>query len=548
VLDPRYRRVVGVLATQCGKTEFLLNELGRRMDDDPAPVIFVGASQRQVEGISTSRVTPMIRATPSLAAKLDTRKSSDKVTEKYLAGQRLGFAWAGSAIELSSHPAALVLIDERDRMGSSSAGEGDPVALAEARVATYPDGKVIVTSSPTLEGASPIWELWKGGTAYKWSWPCPECETYFVPSFDLLKWPEKCTPQKAKREARLACPQCGALIEDRHRPAMNAAGRYELTGDAESDTASFWVSGLASPWRTWGECAKRWLEAFRSGEPEQRQAVINTVFGELYKLVGDAPEAATVQGLRAGYRMGEVPTEARLLTAGVDLQMDRLVYVVRAWGPAHTSWLIQHGELWGDTSLDHVWSSLAELLDETFGDKRIRMMLIDSGFRPDVVYDFARRHPGRALPSKGHDRLAKPVHVAKLDVDRRGKTSRRGVSLVHVDSGYFKAWVHGRIVWPQDQPGAWHLPIDASDDYCAQIISESRITKPNGEVRWIRTKVANHYLDAEALAAAAGHLQNVHLMKARPVANPETPPSDPGRQLQQQHSAPPRRGSWIKNW
>src|ERR1019366_2255060 len=98
VLDPRYRRVVGVMSTQSGKTEFLLNELGRRLDDDPAPVIFVGASPRQVESISSSRVAPMIASTPSLAAKLDGRKSANKVTEKFLAGQRLGFAWAGSAI------------------------------------------------------------------------------------------------------------------------------------------------------------------------------------------------------------------------------------------------------------------------------------------------------------------------------------------------------------------------------------------------------------------------------------------------------------------
>jgi phage terminase large subunit GpA-like protein len=75
----------------------------------------------------------MIRSTPSLESKLDRRRTADKVTEKFIAGQRLRFAWAGSAIELSSHAAALVLIDERDRMEEMSAARGDPVALAEAR-------------------------------------------------------------------------------------------------------------------------------------------------------------------------------------------------------------------------------------------------------------------------------------------------------------------------------------------------------------------------------------------------------------------------------
>jgi phage terminase large subunit GpA-like protein len=199
VADPGKRRVVGVMGSQMAKTEFLLNLIGHKLDDDPAPIIFVGASQRQVESISSSRVSPMLRTTSSLAAKLDARKTVDKVTEKNISGQRLGFAWAGSAIELSSHPAALVLIDERDRMGADVAGEGDVVALAEARVATYPTGKVVITSSPTIADASPIWTLWQNGTAAKWSWPCPHCETFFVPKFELLQWPEKCTPQRAKR-------------------------------------------------------------------------------------------------------------------------------------------------------------------------------------------------------------------------------------------------------------------------------------------------------------------------------------------------------------
>jgi len=372
-VDPRYRRIVGVLGSQMGKTEFLLNLIGHRLDDDPAPVIFIGASQRQVESISTSRVSKMIRSTPSLDEKLDRRKTANKVTEKFIAGQRLGFAWAGSAIELSSHAAALVLIDERDRMEGDVGGEGDPVALAEARTATYPDGKIVVTSTPTLEGASPIWSLYEQGTMFRWSWPCPECETFFIPTLDLLKWPEKASPARAKREARLACPHCGALIADQHRARMNAAGRFELTGDADSDCASFQVSGLCSPWRSWGEAAKLWVEAARSGEPGRAQAVLNTVFGELFRLKGEAPEVSAVGALRGAYRADELPADAVVITAGCDVQGDRIVYAVRGWGDRSTSWLIRHGELWGDTEQTPVWTDLAALLAMEWGGKRIRL-------------------------------------------------------------------------------------------------------------------------------------------------------------------------------
>ena len=492
----------------------------------------------------------MIRTTPSLSSKLD--EGRNRVGEKYFAGQRLGFAWAGSPIELSSHPCALVLLDEVDRMGADVGGEGDPVALAEARIATYPDGKLVVASSPTLEGASRIWSLWESGSACRWTWPCPHCNTYFTPEFKLLTWPEKSTPPQAKKAARLGCPHCGGLIEDRQKTEMNARGCYETTGDPESDTASFWVSGLCSPWRTFGDAARGWLEAHRSGEPGEMQATINTVFGELFRVKGEAPPAAAVEKLRGAYHFDEVPAAVRVLTCGVDVQGDRLVYVIRGWAEAQTSWLIRHGELYGDTSLEHPWADLATLLESRFGKLRVLRTFVDSGYRPDSVYRFARRING-VLPSKGHDHAEKPVYLSKLDVNFRGQPQKYGVHLAHIDTGYFKSWIHGRITWPLDQPGAWHLPSDATDDYCNQIVSEQRITKPNGAVRWIRTKSANHFLDAEVLAAAAAHLLQVHLLSKRAPAknpDPDAPPSQAPAAPQRKTglNAPRRPPNWVTNW
>jgi phage terminase large subunit GpA-like protein len=558
-IDPKYKRVVLVAGAQMSKTELLLNLIGYRMDIDPAPILFISASQRLAESVSTSRLMPMIRSTPALLDKLDTSRSKLKITEKFIAGQRLGFGWAGSAIELSSHPAHTVLIDERDRMAGDVDGEGDPVALAEARTATYADGKVVVVSTPTLEGASPIWDLYSGGTMSRWTWACPDCLTYFAPEFALLQWDPKATPQQAKRSARLACPHCGSLIEDKHRAKMNAGGRYEITGDADSDCASFHISGLASPWRTWGEAAKQWIEAVRSGEPGRCQAVKNTTFGELFVLEGERPTVTALEGLKGAYVQDEVPVEARVITAGVDLQGDKLVYAVRAWGPKATSWLVHHGEIWGDTDQAEVWEQLAELVSADYGALKMRLMLVDSGFRPDRAYAFARRFPGRVQASKGHAGLAKPVNISKLEVDSRGKTSRHGVQLAHVDTHYFKSWLFGRIAWPIDQPGAWHLAADVGADYLEQILAESRVVKKSGQVIWIRNRKANHFLDCEVLNAAAGHLLGVHSIKgakAQTVTAPASthsaamPPRSPVPFANTRPGiGPPRRkGGWVTNW
>ena len=551
------------MGSQMGKTEALLNLIGWRLDDDPCPVLYISPTQRQAESISRDRLGKMLRTTPSLWAKLH-KGQADKLSEKWVSGVRLGFGWAGSATELSSHPAGLAVLDERDRMGEDTQGEGDPVALAEARTATFPDGKVIVCSTPTLEGASPIWALFEEGTRFRWAWPCPDCGSYFVPEFKLLRWPEGCTPHRALKEARLGCPECGSLIEDRHRPEMNRCGLFLGPGERvdpdgkvhgemiESDTASFWVSGLCSPWRTWGQRAKSFLEAHRSRTPGRVQAVINTGFGELYHLSGEAPDWQRVAELREGYSSGTVPAGVRLLTCGVDVQKDRLIYAIRGWGANFESWLIEQGELWGETEHDFVWTELSGLLQKSRGGHHIGRMFVDSGFKPgstrgadNQVYAFCRRFRNRAFPTKGHDSQDKPLKTSLIDVSDRGRIIKHGLQLWHLDSDYFKSWVHARVQWPQGESGAFHLPVDCTDDYCQQLVAEQRLVKATGRVVWIKTRRDNHYLDCEVLNAAAAHTLGVHTLRA---AAPE-----PEGGTKQGTTAQPRvrkrpRRTWVTEW
>jgi phage terminase large subunit GpA-like protein len=192
------------------------------------------------------------------------------------------------------------------------------------------------------------------------------------------------------------------------------------------------------------------------------------------------------------------------------VQKNRLVYVVRGWGAEMFSALIENGELYGDTDRPEVWSRLANLLAERWGDDlAIRAMMVDSGFRADKVYAFARRY-AQVRATKGHDTLSAPVKASKVDVTVRGQLQRAGLQLWHVDAGYFKSWVHARIDWPADQPGAWLLPNDVSEEYCKQLVAESLIQLPNGARVWKKTSPDNHYLDAEVLATAGAHILQLH--------------------------------------
>lgn len=522
-LDPRAKVIVVVTGAQMAKTESMLNIIGQRMTDGPyVPALYVGPTEKNARSISRDRFDKMLRSTPVLWER--TEKGNRYSTyEKWIAGVRLGFAWAGSATELASHPAGLVMVDERDRMSSDVDGEGDPVALARARTKNYPLGKVFVFSTPTVEGASPIWSLFESGTMMKWGWTCLGCATPFVPSLALLKWPEGATPAEAMRAAYVECPHCLHRHVEGDKSTLNAAGAYiphELDKEGnhvaraepiDSPTWSYWVSGLASPWAAFGDVAAVLIQAYKTKEQETIQAQVNTWGGEVFRVRGEAPEWAEVAARRGEYSARQVVDGVQLITLGADVQKYGIYYVVRGWGFNLESWLLEANFIAGETEYDNVWVTLGHALRQTVGDRYIDRAFIDSGYRPGdrfkrpdhAVYTFCRRNQGLAWPTKGHSDQDTPIKIAAIDITVGGRLVKQGVKLAHLDTDFFKRWIHSRIRWPAGEPGEWHLYRDTTEDYCRQLVAEELMLKASGRATWIKRSNDNHFLDCEVGATAA---------------------------------------------
>lgn len=548
--DPDVELVVIVCGAQMGKTESLINVLGHRFTDGPrVPALWIAPTQKSVKSLADDRLMKMIRSTPSLWDILE-KGRRNRIVEKYLANVRLGFGWAGSATELASHPAGLVLLDELDRMIADVEGEGDPLTLATARTKNYPLRKIGVSSTPTIEGYSPIWTLFLEGTREKWAWPCPHCAMYFVPRLELLTWPDKATPAEARAQAFVACPECGGEARDVHKPAMNAAGHFVAHGvDADGEevqietappnsTASYWISGLASPWQGFGEIAEKLVAAYRSRQPERIQGVVNTYGGEVWRVAGDAPEWQSVIKTRGHYGRGTVPNKVRLITCGVDVQKSGLFYVIRGWGVNAESWLLDHGYLFGRTDYDNVWLSLAAIITRPVMDSPIGRVFVDSGYRPgeiyrrpeNVIYTFCRRHRGLAYPTKGHNAQDRPLKTADIDLSIAGRTVKGALKLWHLDTNYLKTWIYAQIETAEGEPGQWHTHAQIDEDYARQVVAEEVITKASGLRTWM-ARGPNHYLDCEAGAFAAALSLNVYALRDDDQTEPEDEisRSTPGR-------------------
>ena len=533
-------------------TEMLLDIAGSRLDQKPAPILYVGPNKQFLTEQFEPRVMGLLDSAPTLTAKLARGKRMTK-TRKMIGGVSFRLAHAGSSAALKSDPAALALVDEYDEMLTNIKGQGDPLGLVERRGDTYPDFVAVVTSTPKRGMVqfvhdeksgldfwapspsedvyeSPIWALWQEGTRHHWAWPCPHCNEFFIPRFDIVRFPDGASPSEAARDTHLECPHCGGVIEEKHKAHMNAHGRYVAPGQTvdkegtvhgeppESGTLSFWVSGLASPFVSFGDRVRAYLEAVAMADDAMIQTAMNAGFGELYAPGGrDVRDWQQVAARRLQYKFGEIPEQVMQLTLAVDVQKRGLFYSIRGWGERATSWQIESGELTGFTNEPEVWADLAAIMLDTYDGLHVRLALIDSGYRGDnarddegaptnVAYEFCRRFPRLAKPTKGYDHLAAPVMRGHGKFTIPGRARPVELDLVRLDTDFWKSRLHERLAWPLDQAGGFHLSADATEDYCKQLVSEVRKVTPAGRAQWIRISRRNHYLDAESMNEAAGHM------------------------------------------
>lgn len=590
-------RVVLVISAQSGKTESFLDIIGERMDTAPVPMIYVGPSLQFLKEQFEPRIMELLDGVKTLSRKV-TRGRKMKKTQKIVAGVPLRLAHGGSSTALKSDPFGLAFTDEADEMMANVRGMGNPIDLVDSRGDSYADFVHAIVSTPSegiadveidpesglafwtsdynIEMKSTIWKLWRSGTQYHWAMPCPHCGEYFIPRFMNLKWDKpvnettgkemKSTPEMAHDTAYIQCPQgCADRIHDHHKAEMNRRGVYVAPGQSitpdgvvhgappDSKTISFWVSGLASPFVTWGVRAMRFVTAVRNGDSNDTRAVVNGNFGELYTPGGGSvPAWKEVKALASdAYVMGQVPSDVQVLTMTVDVQTSGLYYTIRGWGARATSWLIRAAFLQGDTADPHVWNVLETIMLDTYEDMPISLALIDSGFRPgkketlpvNRIYEFCQRHKKLAKPTKGASKvMIRPIMVNAIDVNHKGVVRPKALDLYRLDTDHWKSWVHERIRWDPEQEGAWHLPEDISDDYCMQMVSEARIKTATNQPKWIQRSKDNHYFDCEAMQAAAGSMINaLHFRDAEDARVMR------GRLATQQQALAnaPREESWL---
>jgi len=557
-------RIVFMSGAQVGKTECGNNWIGYVIHRSPGPMLMVQPTVEIAKRVSKQRIAPMIAATPALrerVAESRARDSGNTVQVKEFDGGLLIITGANSSAGLRSMPIRFLFMDEVDEYPGDVDGQGDPVALAEKRTATFSRRKVLLTSTPTIKGLSRIEREYLGSDQRRYFLPCPHCGY-----FDFLTWRDVSHHRIEWEEgepasARMVCGGCGAKVEERHKPEMLAKGEWRPTVPGGGRTAGFHVSALYSPlgWKSWARCAEEFVQA--KEDPFRLKTWVNTVLGETWEERGDSVAPDSLRA-RLEHFEAEVPVGVGVLVAAVDVQGDRLEAVVKGFGAGEESWLIAFTQLHGDPATDAVWFELDRFLGQEFhhvsGQKlRVACTVVDSGgAHTEHVYRYTKARVGRRVfPVKGGSLTGRPL------VERPSKQNRYRVPLfvLCVDTG--KDVVFSRLKIDSVGPGFVHLPDWVDEEYLAQLTAEKAIrkyVKGRGAVReWIKLRERNEALDLEVYALAALHILGQQLIRrlAERAAKFAMPTlalaaEAPVVPLERPHSARPprRRGGWVMNW
>lgn len=306
------------------------------------------------------------------------------------------------------------------------------------------------------------------------------------------------------------------------------------------------VSGLYSPlgWFSWKKAVIKHLEALaggfddETGEPLE-QVFENTIKGEAWAPQRENELKHTVLQLRAEpYPLGIVPAGGLFLTGWVDVQGNRLEYLVKAWGRGEESWTVDYGQIYGDPAHkgpESVWFDLEKLRSKGYlhaGGQTLQLVAlgVDCNYLTDQVHDHVRRWSHRqVIATRGEDGAGKPVigRPRRVDTTHEGRVVKKGAQYWPIGTDTAKERLFKDLGIETAGPGYMHFSRELPTEYFEQLTAEKMMVKRRQgreHSYWVKTRERNEVLDMEvgnrAVAMYAG-IKRVNWDQLERAINPQ---------------------------
>ncbi len=502
MVDDETRRVVLVTGAQVGKTEAEKVATVYTLRHKPGPLMLVLPAQDDAEDFAATRLKPTLEDSPACADLIPSdRKRNFGKRLLRIPGSLVYLRGAGTPGKLASVPVRTMILDETDKYPPTFVREGSPVALIEQRMKTYQGTeKLVATSTPTTEDGV-IWQQFLLGDRREFWIDCPHCGGSQPLTFKDVRFaddPAK-SPAQIGATARLVCRVCKAEYDTVGKNALVKGGRWESScAPSRSGFRSYHIQSIASPWVTLEKLVEDFISAKRAG-PAQLRVFVNSELAEPWYEADETLQGKRLSDLEADYEEGghfplaDVPPDARARFAGVDVQKDHLVVVVREFAPGGASGLVWHGRV-----------NTFAALDKAMSEHRVDMAFVDAQFRTSEVVAAAVTFGG-IVPSHGMPSLSDgALWYYKNQTVTLGRSAQGEISHIYYD----QSAVFDFVARGLNGEMAWYLHRGATEDleYTGQVTAKVRVAG-----RWTAPtkRTDDHYADAEKLAMLGAIVQGL---------------------------------------
>ena len=351
ISDPEIERISLVKPVRVGFTTLLTAAIGSYVANEPAPILVLLPTEADARDFVVSDVEPTFGASPALRGALaDDAEEGERNTllsRRFPGDGSLKIVAARAPRNLRRHTARILIVDEAD--ACEAGPEGNPIRLGERRTFTFANRKIIIGSTPIFADTSAVLRAYG-------ECPCPECGTFSQIAWAHIEWPED-----QPEAAAFRCPSCKALIDERHKPAMVAAGQWRAMRPDVKGHAGFRLNALVSLLAnaSWGRLAQEFLAA--KDDPSELQVFTNTILAEGWStpaMIDDATLAARAEE----FDLNNIPPEVLTLEAGCDVQDDRCEITVTGWTRTSVCLVLGHSVIWSSFQDAGTWDEVDELL------------------------------------------------------------------------------------------------------------------------------------------------------------------------------------------
>ena len=402
--DPDVERITLVKPVRVGFTALLTAMVGSHVKNDPAPILFLLPTESDCRDYAVSDLEPVFDATPALRGSLgdaDDLHGRNTLLSRRFPGGALKIVAARAPRNLRRHTARILICDEADAMEATA--EGSPLRLAERRTLTFSNRKIVLGSTPTFTDTSNVLRAYAESDQRVFECPCPRCG-----AFNEIQWAQIVWPEGKPEEAEYECPHCHGRVSEPEKPRMVAAGQWRATKPEVRGHAGFRLNALISLLAnaSWAKLAVEFLSA--RNDPQELQTFVNTFLGQGWSTPSIIDEGA-LAARAEDFGLDRIPIEVLVMTAGCDVQDDRVEMSILGWTRAGECLILGHVIVWGSFTDDSTWGEVDNLLRTKWrhpfgGLLKLDCCLIDAsdGDHYDAVLRFTIPRIGRRIfASKG---------------------------------------------------------------------------------------------------------------------------------------------------